>query len=312
MRSSPTRAAAGRSRSRPTTPNRSRSSSPGCCATRPPRSATPNRRARTRLRLARDHRLRPLPPGRSGGSRQRRTVARSRDPRWTAGRAPGSRARRRIPRVPAVEAAAPVRRADAGTGRRDPGPRNRSAAPGGWPAPRPGGKARLLRFPLEMPAEPVALAEPALIHATEAEDIRDVGPEASLTEPQAAPAEPQAPVAWAAPATPAIQSWSSVVAASPAAASPGRPPIRRADHPDPRAPRQTRGGRARKGELKELVSGRVMPFRGPRPASLRVRAGTGTLLLSFDSKEARDRAAAELIGEAGLLIRDTGIAASQG
>ena len=66
-----------------------------------------------------------------------------------------------------------------------------------------------------------------------------------------------------------------------------------------------------KGELKHLVSGRVMPFRGPRPA-LRVQAGTGTLLLSFDSKEARDRAAAELIGEAGLLIRDTGIAASPG
>ena len=66
-----------------------------------------------------------------------------------------------------------------------------------------------------------------------------------------------------------------------------------------------------KGELRQLVSGRVMPFRGPRPA-LRVEAGTGTLLLSFDSKEARDRAAAELIGEAGLLIRDTGIAASPG
>jgi hypothetical protein len=66
-----------------------------------------------------------------------------------------------------------------------------------------------------------------------------------------------------------------------------------------------------KGELKQLVSGRVMPFRGPRPA-LRVQAGTGTLLLSFDTKEARDRAAAELIGEAGLLIRDTGIATSPG
>ena len=46
MRSSPTRAAAGRSpSSRPTSPSRSRSSSPGCCATRPPRSARRNRRA---------------------------------------------------------------------------------------------------------------------------------------------------------------------------------------------------------------------------------------------------------------------------
>ena len=54
-----------------------------------------------------------------------------------------------------------------------------------------------------------------------------------------------------------------------------------------------------------------MPLRGPRP-TLRIQAGTGTLRLSFDSKEARDRAASELIGEAGLLIRDTGIAASPG
>jgi hypothetical protein len=45
-----------------------------------------------------------------------------------------------------------------------------------------------------------------------------------------------------------------------------------------------------------------MPFRGARPA-LRLLAGTGTLLLSFDSTEDRDRAAGELIGEAGLLIR---------
>ena len=36
---------------------------------------------------------------------------------------------------------------------------------------------------------------------------------------------------------------------------------------------------------------------------LRLVAGTGTLLLSFDSKEARDRAAGELIGESALLIQ---------
>ena len=54
-----------------------------------------------------------------------------------------------------------------------------------------------------------------------------------------------------------------------------------------------------------------MLFRGPRPV-LQLKAGTGTLLLSFDSKEARDRAASELIGEAGLLIKDTGIVSSPG
>ena len=57
-----------------------------------------------------------------------------------------------------------------------------------------------------------------------------------------------------------------------------------------------------KGELKPVMAGRVMRFRGPRPA-LRIVAGTGALLLSFESKEERDRAAGELIGESGLLIQ---------
>jgi hypothetical protein len=57
-----------------------------------------------------------------------------------------------------------------------------------------------------------------------------------------------------------------------------------------------------KGELKQVMAGRVMRFRGPRPA-LRLVAGTGALLLSFDSKDERDRAAGELIGESGLLIQ---------
>ena len=62
-----------------------------------------------------------------------------------------------------------------------------------------------------------------------------------------------------------------------------------------------------RGELTELSSGRVMPFRGPRPA-LRAMAGTGPILLSFDSSDERDRAAAELIGEAGLAVQATGLA----
>ncbi len=172
-------------------------------------------------------------------------------------------------------------------------------------------KGRLLRFPLEPPAEAVAPAEPAEPEAT-AEETPAPEPEPSMSEPEAAPAEPEAPVPWEASATPAIPSWSSVVQSTVETAS---------DAPAPRSDVPTtliverfgkpEGVALGKGELKQLVSGRVMPFRGPRPA-LRVQAGTGTLLLSFDSKEARDRAAAELIGEAGLLIRDTGIAASPG
>jgi hypothetical protein len=57
-----------------------------------------------------------------------------------------------------------------------------------------------------------------------------------------------------------------------------------------------------RGELKQVTAGRVMRFRGPRPA-LRVVAGTGALLLSFETTEERDRAAGELIGESGLLIQ---------
>jgi hypothetical protein len=42
-----------------------------------------------------------------------------------------------------------------------------------------------------------------------------------------------------------------------------------------------------------------MTPREPRPA-LRVVAGTGRLVLSFDSEAERDRAAAELLDESGL------------
>ena len=175
-------------------------------------------------------------------------------------------------------------------------------------------KSRLLRFPLEVPAEPVASVERVEAPAVEGEDTPAVEPEARMTELDVTPAGPEAPVAWETPATPAIPSWSSVVPAGPAAEAAPEAAAPRWDVPTTLIVERLgkpEGVALGKGELKQLVSGRVMPFRGPRPA-LRVQAGTGTLLLSFDSKEARDRAAAELIGEAGLLIRDTGIAASPG
>jgi hypothetical protein len=53
------------------------------------------------------------------------------------------------------------------------------------------------------------------------------------------------------------------------------------------------------GELVRLSSGEAMALRGPEPA-LRVVAGTGPLLLSFDEEAERDRAAAELLDESGL------------
>jgi hypothetical protein len=53
------------------------------------------------------------------------------------------------------------------------------------------------------------------------------------------------------------------------------------------------------GETTRLSSGLVMTLRTPRPA-VRVVAGTGPLLLSFDTEADRDRAAAELLDESGL------------
>jgi hypothetical protein len=53
------------------------------------------------------------------------------------------------------------------------------------------------------------------------------------------------------------------------------------------------------GQLVRLTSGVALLFRGPRPA-LRVVAGTGPLVLSFDDETQRDRAAAELLDETGL------------
>jgi hypothetical protein len=55
-----------------------------------------------------------------------------------------------------------------------------------------------------------------------------------------------------------------------------------------------------RGELTELQAGIVRPLRGDRPG-LQLDAGTGTLLVSFDSVAERDRAAAELAAETGIL-----------
>ena len=53
------------------------------------------------------------------------------------------------------------------------------------------------------------------------------------------------------------------------------------------------------GEVRRLSIGQAMAFRGARPA-LRILAGTGLVVLSFDTPGDRDRAAAELLAETGL------------
>ena len=130
--------------------------------------------------------------------------------------------------------------------------------------------AQLVRFPLEVPApEPAAVAAPVV----EAEPAPVVASWSSV----AAQVQPPPPVTSSLPAD-----------------VPTTLIVEREGKPE--------GVALGKGELKQVMAGRVMRFRGPRPA-LRVVAGTGALLLSFESKEDRDRAAGELIGESGLLIQ---------
>jgi hypothetical protein len=155
-------------------------------------------------------------------------------------------------------------------------------------------KAQLVRYPLEMPVP--AEAEGSEPDASEPEAPPPVEPEAG--EP--APVDVEAPLEPA----PAVPSWSSIAAEVQPPPSPVTSPLP-ADVPTTLiVERQGKpeGVALGKGELKQVMAGRVMRFRGPRPA-LRVVAGTGALLLSFDSKEERDRAAGELIGESGLLIQ---------
>jgi hypothetical protein len=53
------------------------------------------------------------------------------------------------------------------------------------------------------------------------------------------------------------------------------------------------------GHVARISTGSAVDARGPRPA-IRLKAGTGSIILSFDMIEERDRAAAEILGEAGL------------
>ena len=144
-------------------------------------------------------------------------------------------------------------------------------------------KSRLLRFPLEVPAEPVASVEHAETPAVEAEDTPAV--------------EPEAPVAWETPAAPAIPSWSSVVPAGPAAEQPspgsGRSPMGRADDPDRGAARQARGRRAREGR----AARQPQPQPGNRKGNyLHLKTGNRTVT----ARRSQDpvRRAAELVSTA--------------
>jgi hypothetical protein len=115
------------------------------------------------------------------------------------------------------------------------------------------------------------------------------------------PAAPEVP-----PTTPASEPVSTTLAPEPppATAGPDQPPTTPGSAQPPTTLIIERGGRPEgiavgRGELTAMEAGTVYPFRGARPA-LRLTAGTGTVLVSFDSSTARDVAAAELAAETGI------------
>ena len=120
--------------------------------------------------------------------------------------------------------------------------------------------------------------------------IADATPEPIPPTTDAAP-----PPAEAAEAADAAEVAEVAQAAEAAEPPPGDPPttviIERRGRPQ--------GVAVGRGELTSITPGTVSPLRGSRPA-LRLTAGTGTLLVSFDSQAERDRAAAELAAEADI------------
>lgn len=160
--------------------------------------------------------------------------------------------------------------------------------------------ADLVRFPLvepdpgredAVPVGPGSGVSPTPTPTSEATQVDGWDPAAGSPRTVAAPPEP------ASFGDPAIPDPASV----PATDLPSTLIVERRGRPE--------GVALGSGELRALSAGRVIPFRGARPA-LRATTADGSVLLSFDSEADRDRAAAELIGESRLLVLDTGDARS--
>jgi hypothetical protein len=131
--------------------------------------------------------------------------------------------------------------------------------------------ADLVRYVMAPTPAPVeATTQPTTPTADAAASPLDLGPGATDAEPM--------PIAEPAP-------------------SPSEPPIAPTTTLILERRGQPHGVAVGRGELTAMAPGTVSPLRGSRPA-LRLSAGTGTLLVSFDSTANRDRAASELAAEA--------------
>jgi hypothetical protein len=156
--------------------------------------------------------------------------------------------------------------------------------------------ADLVRFVMT-PVEPPAV-EPPAVEARPMESPFDPSPAAEGPRVDALPAEPlperasplEPPPDGSSPLEPPPDP-AQLETAPPAGPSPTTLIIERQGRPE--------GVAVGRGELTAMAGGVVRPWRGDRPA-LRLAAGTGTLLVSFDSVADRDRAAAELTAETGI------------
>jgi hypothetical protein len=131
----------------------------------------------------------------------------------------------------------------------------------------------------EAPADVVrfVVAAPVASEAEAGAPTPDPAPEATDPAPEATDSEP----VWPAPVPPASEPM-------PAADAPPTMIVERQGRAE--------GVAVGRGELEGIESGTVATFRARRPA-LRLRAGTGRLVISFPNEDARDRVAAELAVE---------------
>jgi hypothetical protein len=111
-------------------------------------------------------------------------------------------------------------------------------------------------------------------------------------------------------AVPAVAPGALAAAATEVPEAPGTPEAAEPDAPAPGAIESPtalvvertnglQGLEVGRGHVRRLSTGSAMDARGPRPA-IRLGADTGSIVLSFDTIDERDRAAAEILDETGL------------
>ena len=154
--------------------------------------------------------------------------------------------------VPTVEATASIGRPDHGTGRRDRGPRDRSAAPGGRPDPRPRGEGPAAAVPARVADRTASRRRTRRARRTRGDSRGNPSPRTggidARTRSCAGRTRGPGPMGGAGDSgDPELVLGRGRHAGRRSRLGRACSPIGRADHPDRRAVRQARGRRAREG-----------------------------------------------------------------